>query len=114
MRNIIYLLLPMTLAAQTTVAPTRESVGPPRGEDVGGYNVTNSFELGYRWSAVDGNYGVYRSDVNFGNGIRLLGSQLRVNSKDGHGGFFDELILNTQGLGNDPYQSAIFRIEKNR
>ncbi|MEO8128205.1 MAG: hypothetical protein ABI822_13975, partial [Bryobacteraceae bacterium] len=70
--------------AQPVVAPTNEPVGPPRGENTGDYNITNSFETGYRWHTVDGNIGKYRSDVNFGNGIRLLGSTLTVNSKDGH------------------------------
>ncbi len=101
-------------AAQPVVAPTNEPVGPPRGENTGDYNITNSFETGYRWHTVDGNIGKYRSDVNFGNGIRLLGSTLTVNSKDGHGHYFDELQLTTGGLGNDPYQFANLRIQKNK
>ncbi|MCC6389595.1 MAG: hypothetical protein IT167_03250 [Bryobacterales bacterium] len=114
MRNtILLLLLPIAVFAQPTVAPTPESVGNPKGENTGGYNILNSFELGLRWNTVDGNYGKYRSDVNFGNGLRLLGSQLRVDSRDGHGKFFDNLSLTTLGLGNDPYESAVLRIEKN-
>jgi len=100
-------------AAQPTAAPTNEPVGSPRGENAGDYNITNSFETGYRWHTVDGNLGKYRSDVNFGNGIRLLGSTLTINSKDGHGHYFDELLLTTGGLGNDPYQFANLRIQKN-
>ncbi|MBL8228618.1 MAG: hypothetical protein JNL98_09075 [Bryobacterales bacterium] len=115
MRNLILIaLFPAAALAQPTVAPTTETVGAPRGENVGGYNVINSFELGYRFRSVDGNLGKYRSDVNFGNGVRLLGSQLRVNSREGQGKLFDELSLTTQGLGNDPYQSSVLRIEKNR
>ena len=83
-------------------------------QDLDGYNVVNSFEVGYRWRDVNGNLGKYRSDVNFGNGIRLLGSNLSINSKEGHGKYFDELLLNTQGLGNDPYQFSSFRVQKNR
>ena len=101
-------------AAQPNVAPTDAQVGPPRGYDFGGYNIVNSFETGYRFRSVDGNLGKYRSDVNYGNGIRLLGSRLSINSKEGHGGYFDELLLNTLGLGNDPYQSATLRVQKNR
>ena len=100
--------------AQPTIAPTEEQVGPRRGQDLDGYNVTNSFEVGYRWRDVDGNLGKYRSDVNFGNGVRLLGSTLSIHSKEGHGRYFDELLLNTQGLGNDPYQFSSFRIQKNK
>ena len=52
-----------------TVAPTDAQLGSRRGQDVEGYNVVNSFEMGYRWRDVDGNLGKYRSDVNFGNGV---------------------------------------------
>ncbi len=63
---------------------------------------------------MDGNVGKYRSDVNYGNGVRLLSSQLTVNTRKGHGRFFDEIVISTQGLGGDPYESASFRIQKNR
>ncbi|HEY1337521.1 MAG TPA: hypothetical protein VGF59_08420, partial [Bryobacteraceae bacterium] len=107
------LLFAGAVGAQQVAAPTPEAVGTARGENVGNYNITNSFETGYRWSLVDGNLGKYRSDVNFRNGIRLLGSSLSVNSKEGHGHYFDEILLTTLGLGNDPYQSAILRVQKN-
>lgn len=102
------------LHAQQTVAPTDATVGPPRGEDSPEYNVVNSFETGYRFRSVHGDLGKYRSDVNFGNGIRLLGSTLSVNSRQGHGRLFDELSLTTLGLGNDPYQSSTLRLQKNK
>jgi hypothetical protein len=100
--------------AQPTVAPTGEPVGITRGENASGYNVRNSFELGTRFHSVGGDEGTYRSTVNYGNGIRLLSSSLSVQSLEGHGSYFDQIQLNTQGLGNDPYQNASLRIEKNR
>jgi hypothetical protein len=111
--GLLLLLVSAPLEAQPTVAPSPEPVGRTRGNDAGNYNIVSTFETGYRSHSVDGNGQKYRSDVNFGNGIRLLGSNLTVNSKDGHGRLFDEIILTTQGLGNDPYQSASFRIQKN-
>jgi hypothetical protein len=110
---ILILVLAAAATAQQPVAPTPETVGVPRGEDSGTYNITQSFELGYRWSAVGGNLGMYRSIANYGNGIRLLGGSFTMDSKDGHGRYFDKLALQTQGLGNDPYQSATLRLEKN-
>src|SRR5450432_834249 len=101
------------LEAQQVAAPTPEQVGPARGETTGNYNITQSFEIGYRWSLVGGDLGEYRSDVNYRNGLRLLGGNFTMNSKDGHGHYFDSIVLNTMGLGNDPYQSASLRIEKN-
>jgi hypothetical protein len=99
---------------QQVVAPTTETVGSARGDNVGNYNVTQSFETGYRWHLVGGNVGMYRSIDNYGNGLRVLGSNLTVNSRDGHGHYFDEIVLNTTGLGNDPYQAAILRIQRNQ
>ncbi|MCS7025203.1 MAG: hypothetical protein NZV14_10405 [Bryobacteraceae bacterium] len=113
-KGVLFLLLPLLAPGQPTVAPTDAAAGSVRGENVGGYNVVNHFELGYRFRSVEGNLGKYRSDVNFGNGIRLLGSEFRANSREGQGKFFDEFTLNTQGLGNDPYQSSVLRLEKNR
>ncbi len=99
--------------AQPTVAPTPEAVGPTRGSDWSDYNIVDSFETGYRFRTFGGSFDQYRSTVNYGNGVRLLSSFLTINSKDGHGKFFDEIVLTTQGLGNDPYQSATLRIQKN-
>ncbi len=102
------------VAAQPVVAPTNEQVGPARGVDSGAYNITNSLEVGYRFATVGGNDGLYRSDVNYGNGLRLLGSSLTIDSKNGHGNLFDEILLTTMGLGNDPYEYVTLRIRKNR
>lgn len=107
-------VLAIALYAQTPVAPTAESVGIPRGDNVSGYNIRQSFELGERWHSVGGDAGMYRSTVNYGNGPRLLSSSLSVHSLEGHGGYFDQIQLNTLGLGNDPYESASLRLEKNR
>lgn len=114
-KRFLYALLSAgLLSAQPTVAPSGEPTEPNRGDDLSGYNILQSFELGYRWNNVDGDNGMYRSTVNFGRGVRLLSSSLSVQSKEGHGRLFDQILLNTEGLGGDPYQSAILRIEKNR
>jgi hypothetical protein len=113
--GLALLLFPTLLIAQDTVAPTTgESTLPARGENTGDYNVVQSWELGYRFASVGGDDGKYRSDVNYGDGIKLLSSYLTINSRDGRGRWFDEIVLTTQGLGNDPYESATFRIQKNQ
>jgi hypothetical protein len=100
--------------AQPPVAPTNEPTESTRGDNMANYNILNSFETGYRFASIGGNGDVYRSMVNYTNGIRLLSSSLSISSKDGHGAWFDQFRLNTLGLGNDPYESATLRIEKNR
>ena len=102
------------LQAQDTVAPTTgETVGSARGATKGDYNIVQSWETGYRFMSVAGDRGKYSSDVNYRDGIRLLSSQMTINSKDGKGHIFDEIVLSTQGLGNDPYESATLRVAKN-
>ena len=101
------------LRAQQAIAPTPEAVGNARGGDFANYNIVDSVEIGYRWRVADGSLGTYRSDVNYGNGIRILATNLSINSKEGHGRWFDEIVLSTSGLGNDPYQTASLRIQKN-
>ena len=87
MRNLKYLLILVIHSAicQPTVSPTPQQAGTVRGENVLDYNITNSFETGYRFNTVDGNSGMYRSSVNFRNGIRLLTGSFGANSKDGRG-----------------------------
>ena len=115
MRTLLaFTLFASALDAQQTLAPTTDPVGVQNGESRGSYNVVQSWEFGYRLSDVGGNRGEYRSQVNYGNGTRLLGSNLVVHSKNGKNYWFDELVLTTQGLGNDPYESAILRVRKNR
>jgi hypothetical protein len=38
------------------------------------------FEVGYRFNAVGGDAGLYRSNVNYGNGLRLLSNGFTANS----------------------------------
>ena len=112
--TILLFLIAGAAAAQVPVAPSPDPAGERTGENVSNYNIVDSFETGYRYSAVGGNDSQYRSSVNYGNGIRLLGSSLLVTSKNGHGLLFDQITLSTQGLGNDPYESVVLRVEKNR
>jgi hypothetical protein len=106
-------LLASCIAAQQVVAPTPDPVGKPRGDNAGDYNIVDSMETGYRFLTAGGSLDQYRSMVNYGNGVRLLSSYFTMNSRDGHGHYFDEIVLTTQGLGNDPYESATLRIQKN-
>ena len=118
MRSYVLLICLSILAgigsAQTPVAPTPETVGDPRGDNWSTYNIVNSFETGYRSLSVSGNSDKYRADENFGNGVRFIGSFFSMNSKDGHGRYFDQAVLTTGGLGGDPYESVHLNISKTR
>ncbi len=104
------LALTGTCAAQPVVAPSEPLAAP---KEAGPFIIENSWETGYRFRSAGGNIGKYRSDVNYGNGVRLLASRLAIHSRDGKARYFDELVATTQGLGNDPYQAATLRLRKN-
>jgi hypothetical protein len=108
---LIALLLAFAARAQEPVAPTEASAGSPRGAYLGPYNVLQSFEAGDRFVSVAGNEDSYRSQVNYGNGLRLLNSSLALYSKDGKNRWLDRLTINAQGLGNDPYEAARLHAE---
>jgi hypothetical protein len=110
---LLFLFAMVRCLAQVPIAPTTEPVGPVKGDDWSAYNIVNSFETGYRFLSLSGNQDQYRSMENFGNGVRLLSSALNVTSKNGHGALFDNLIVNTGGLGGDPYEFATVHLEKN-
>ncbi len=102
----------VSLFAQPVVTPTPDK--PDEIQNVSAYTISNSFEVGYRMSDVSGNHDVYRSSINYGNGVTLLEGQLRINSKEGTGAAIDELSFYTLGAGDDPYQATRLRLEKNR
>src|SRR5271154_690355 len=102
---VLLLLIASAASAQPPVAPSPDLAGERSGENVANYNIIESFETGYRFSTVGGSFEQYQSSINFGDGIRLLGSSLTVTSKNGRGLLFDQTSLSTQGLGNEPYES---------
>jgi hypothetical protein len=108
----LLMLLPV-LDGQPVLTPSPDHTGAEAGQDIGPYNVTNSFETGYRFTTVGGDADLFRSFENYGNGLRLFGGNFIAKSKDGHGRPFDSLSLGTSGLGNDPYGMANLRLDKN-
>jgi hypothetical protein len=104
----IDLKLATLLVASALAAPAQDA-----DRRVGSYRVMDGFEYGYRAAFVDGNREIYRSAVNYNNGLRLFDGILHINSGDGHGRFIDDLSLTTFGAGGDPYQATSLRVEKN-
>src|SRR5690242_4012303 len=73
------------LQAQPVITPSPDRIGAGTVAECGSYNVTNSFESGYRFTTVGGDARLFRSVENYGNGLRLFGGTFTANSKDGHG-----------------------------
>jgi hypothetical protein len=68
-------------------------------------------EAGYRNADVNGNTNKYREDVNLSDdAIRLFDFGLEYGGAED--GWFDRLLVDAQGLGGEPYQTARIALEK--
>ncbi len=79
-------------AAAAPVVPTPETT------------VTGSLDLGYRFNSVGGSLDTYRSVVDMGSGVRLLGLDLTIESAARK--WFDRIDVRGSGWGGDPYTTA--------
>lgn len=97
--------LPFALLAQDA-AKKEESPAPATEQEW-----TGSIDLGARWRyAVGGDFNTYRSIVNLGSGLRLVGADVRYEPSDSR--LFDSLLINANNWGGDPYNTARFDLLK--
>lgn len=99
-------------SSATTKTPSTTGSETAAADDLGSYNVISSIEFGVRGLSVTGNNNKYRSDLNYGNGVRLFDSSFLLRSKEGNGGAFDEFLVTTSGWGGDPYGATRVSVEK--
>ena len=83
------------------------------GKEIGGFQVTQSIEVGGRISDVSGSQPMYDTLVNDQSGPRILEQSLTMQSLT-HQDVFDTLTLNSFGWGGDPEQAARVRVAKYR
>jgi len=97
----------ISVAAQgTATAPAETPV------TWGGYNVTSTTEVGWRWRTVDGSLNKYRSDLNYKQGLRSFDTNLLLESDSGKGKYFDSLLISNSGWGSDPQGFTRLNVEK--
>jgi hypothetical protein len=83
------------------------------GKEIGGFQVTQSIELGGRISEVSGSQPMYDTLVDLQSGARILEQTLTMQSLS-HQDIFDTLTFNSFGWGGDPEQAARMRVAKYR
>ncbi len=69
-------------------------------------------ELGYRWTTIDGNEDVYRSQINEDEGLLLRSFNLSGNDTSGEAKLVDTFRITASDLGTGP--SSLLRIEAGR
>ncbi len=98
--------------APTTPPPaSSSSAASDEGKEIGGFQVTQSIEVGGRISDVSGSQAMYDTLVNDQSGLRILEQSLIMQSIS-HQDVFDTLTLNSFGWGGDPQQAARVRVSK--
>ena len=110
-----FMLLANGARAQQTAGDKDKAHQPAAGaqSDVEGpYTVTSSIEFGARGVFIEGNANKYRSDLNYGPGLRIFDSSLYVKSKDNTGPVFDTLMVSSFGWGEDPSKYLRVNAEK--
>jgi len=85
----------------------------PEPVTAGGYQISQSVEVGGRYSAVDGNPFVYATFVDLQTGPRLLEQSLSIHSVNHRGLLFDSLSMSSYGYGGDPSSGTRLRMYKN-
>lgn len=81
-------------------------------DEIAGYDVITSIEIGVRGISLSGSENKYRSDLNYRPGIRAFDSSFLLQSKDGTSGPFDSLLVNTSGWGGDPHGYTRLNVAK--
>lgn len=105
----LWLFPPGSGLLQAQEAPTAEPQPPP----IFGMETSGTVDIGYRWNTgLRGSQDLYRSLVNLGEGPRLLGTNLTMNSPLGAGKYIDRLQLNASAWGGDPYNTLRLYAEK--
>ncbi len=108
-------LMSSAFAQSSGQTPSPTSSGSPsssgEGKEIGGFQVTQSIELGGRISEVTGSQPMYDTLVNYQTGARILEQSLTMQSLS-HQDIFDTLTLNSFGWGGDPEQAARMRVSK--
>jgi hypothetical protein len=96
-------LVALPLAAQQAAPAVQEAPAAPL-TATPETTVTGSLDLGYRWNSVGGSLDTYRSVVDMGSGVRLLGLDLTIESAARK--WFDRIDVRGSGWGGDPYDTA--------
>src|SRR6476660_3390054 len=99
--SLIWAALLSSLALGQTSGGTAATQPDQEGKQVGGYQVQQSIEVGYRFTDVVGSQQVYNTFINQNQGLRVLEQTLNMRALDHSGVLFDRLSASTFGWGGD-------------
>jgi hypothetical protein len=72
-----------------------------------------TLDLGHRWrSGFAGNEDLYRSQLDYDQGLRLFGGDFFASAPQGQNTYFDRIQLRVDSWGGEPHRRASFRMDK--
>jgi hypothetical protein len=98
--------------SQAGTPQTANPAPPGDGKEMGGYQVQQNVEFGYRFTDVNGSQAMYGTLINQNQGPRLLEQTLSMRSPLHDGLLFDDLSISSFGWGGDPENVAQARMSK--
>jgi len=105
-----WLALAVSVGAQSTGTPAPSKTSD--GTELGGYQVQQSVEFGYRFTDVTGSQAMYGTLINLNQGPRLLQQSVSMEAPQHTGLIFDDLNVSSFGWGGDPENAAQARMSK--
>ncbi len=95
-------------AAAPATAPAAPAAAAPTDDWL-----TGSIDLGYRWqTGVGGSLDTYRSIVNLGSGVKLVGADFTI--ADPKHRLFDQIDVRAYSWGDEPYESLHIDVKKKK
>jgi hypothetical protein len=115
-KEAFYTLITGLMLSASTLAQTGSgglSAAQNDGKELGGYQVQQSIELGYRFTSISGSQQMFDTFINQNQGPRLLEQTLSMRSTQHTGVLFDRLYASSFGWGGDSENVARLQIAKN-
>ena len=115
----VMLLLALPAAAQQTVKRSEVEllpVGPPKEQpsrNWGSYDTQWMLEFGWQNANIHGNNDVYRTQLNYSDGIRLFNFSVNAKARDSSA-FWTRMHMEASGWGGDPYNWFRYGLSKDR
>jgi hypothetical protein len=103
------------LISTVALAQTQPATGSaPDEKKLGGFQVEQSAEFGYRFTDVTGSQQMYETLLDYHDGPRLLEQTLSLRSPEHTGVLFDNLLVSSFGWGGDPENVGRLNLSKSR
>ncbi len=112
--TVMAILIPAEMRAQQYYGVDTTATQERNGSEVGNYQTSFDFVVGYRFVGTNGNTSMYDTLVNLQQGPRILQQDLSMRSLNHDGYIFDRLNMSSFGYGGDPNTAIRIQMSKDK